>query len=335
MGNTWHIHIKGLVQGVGFRPFVHLTAKSFGIAGWVSNNTDGVHLEFNAEQQNAYEFYDRLIARAPTLSKIIEHHISKIPTKVFNDFHIVHSTLVTKSNLSITPDFALCKDCIVELGANEDRRFTYPFTSCTNCGPRFSILQKLPYDRENTSMNQIQMCLKCEQEYSDIKNRRYFAQTISCPDCAISLLLYDSKGRELCRDSERALKKVIQYWDQGKIVAIKGIGGYVLTCDATSTEAIENLRKRKHRPSKPFAIMYPDLGMLQKDVELDQMEIEILNSTISPILLARSIKGNSNFLKELIAPKISRLGVMLPYTPLYSLLVEKIRTAHRCYQWQY
>ncbi len=323
MGHTWHIHIRGLVQGVGFRPFIHRTATSFGFAGWVSNTTDGVHLEFNAEPQDAYEFYDRLISKAPTLSKITEHHILKIPAKVFKDFQIVRGTLETKAHLNITPDFALCKDCKVELGGNESRRSNYPFTSCTNCGPRFSILQKLPYDRENTSMKQIRMCKKCEQEYDDLHDRRYFAQTNSCPDCAIPLLLCDSKGRVISRDPELALKKVIQYWEQGKIVAIKGIGGYLLTCDAANAAAIENLRKRKHRPNKPFAIMYPNLGMLLKDVELDPMEIETLDSTIAPILLARSIKRDSNSAQELIAPKSNQLGVMLPYTPMYTLLAEQ------------
>lgn len=323
MESTWHIHIRGLVQGVGFRPFVHLTAKAYRLSGWVSNTTDGVHIEFNAVEQNALEFYNRLITKAPALSKITEHHLSKIPEQVFDNFQIVHRNLDNQSHLSITPDFALCMDCAVELKENTNRRYNYPFISCTNCGPRFSILQRLPYDRENTSMDEFRMCSKCKQEYSDIKNRRYFAQTNSCPECAIGLALYNSKGDELTHDPDLALKKVIHCWEQGKIVAIKGIGGYLLTCDATNTEAIETLRKRKHRPSKPFAIMYPNPEFLKEEVELDTMEIGVLESAIAPILLARSIKKNSHIAKEHIAPNLNQLGVMLPYTPLYRLLVEK------------
>lgn len=321
--NTWHIHIKGLVQGVGFRPFVHLAATSFNLSGWVSNTTNGVHLEINAKQQDAYEFYDWLIANAPALSKITEHHISKIQAQVFKDFEIVQSNLETNSNLSITPDFTLCIDCKAELGETHNRRHSYPFISCTNCGPRYSILKKLPYDRENTTMEAFQMCEKCNQEYDGIENRRYFAQTISCPDCAVVLLLSDSKGSELSRDPELALKKVIQCWEQGKIIAIKGVGGYLLTCDAGNAKVIETLRTRKRRPNKPFAMMYPNLEVLEQHAILTSLERGALKSVAAPIVLCQGKIGQFSIDKNNIAPNLNQLGVMLPYSPLFMLLLKK------------
>lgn len=323
MENTWQIHIKGLVQGVGFRPFAHFKAESYGLAGWVSNTTEGLHLEFNAEKEKAFEFYNELITEAPTLSKITGHQISTIPKQKFSDFRIVFEHPKTKPNLKITPDFAICDACNAELLAMGNKRYYYPFTSCTNCGPRFSIIQKLPYDRENTSMSTFQMCPKCKHEYNNIENRRYFAQTNSCPDCAIKLALYDAKEVSISQNSNQILEKVVHYWGKGKIVAIKGIGGYLLTCDAAHTEAIALLRKRKHRPNKPYAVMYPNVKVLEHDVILTSKEIGALRSVIAPIVLCREKIGKKALDKGIIAPSTDRLGVMLPYTPLFKLLLQK------------
>ncbi len=323
MGHTWHIHIKGLVQGVGFRPFVHLKAKAFGIKGRVSNATDGVYITFNSVQLKAVAFYEILIAEAPALSRITAHHISRIPNREFNDFKIVQKHAKNNPDLKITPDYALCNECNSELFSFEDRRYCYPFISCTNCGPRFSILQKLPYDRENTSMEAFQMCAKCEQEYHGIEDRRYFAQTNSCPDCGIKLQLYDAADVEIAKNYDEAIEKTVHYWMQGKIVAIKGIGGYLLTCDAVNTKVVETLRNRKRRPNKPFALMYPDLGVLEQDVILTSQEIGALKSVAAPIVLCREKTRPRSFDTDRIAPNLNQLGVMLPYTPLFKLLLEK------------
>jgi hydrogenase maturation protein HypF len=321
--NTWHIYLKGQVQGVGFRPFVHFKAKTFGLTGWVSNTTDGVRLEFNAEKEKAFDFYNELLTEAPTLSKITGHQISKIPKQKFGDFRVVFKHPETKPDLMITPDFAICDTCTTELLAMENKRYCYPFTSCTNCGPRFSILQKLPYDRENTAMSAFQMCSKCDQEYNNIENRRYFSQTNSCPDCAIKLHLYDAKDVIISRNPNQIIEVVVHHWEQGKIVAIKGIGGYLLTCDAANTEAIAMLRKQKHRPNKPFAVMYPNVKVLEHDVILTSLEIAALRSAIAPIVLCKKRKGAKAIDNKLIAPNTNRLGVMLSYTPLFKLLLQK------------
>lgn len=317
---TWHIHIKGQVQGVGFRPFVFLTAKKHQLYGWVNNTFDGVHIVFNADKNLALAFKDELVANAPSLSRITSIDINKIQEKFFDNFQIIHSKKAGETNLLITPDFALCTACKAELNEAENRRYKYPFTTCTNCGPRFSIIHQLPYDRAHTKMDVFKMCSSCNTEYENPLNRRYYSQTNSCPNCSIELSLYDASQNKITSDSEDIIDSIIRFWKLGKIVAIKGIGGYLLTCDATNQEAITTLRKRKHRPTKPFALMYPNIDALN-EFHLTKQSIEALQGSISPIVLLE-IKESIASSNE-IAPGLNQLGVMLPYTPLYELLLNR------------
>lgn len=332
---TWHIHIKGQVQGVGFRPFVCLVAQQLQLNGWVNNDVDGVHIECQAAQSLVKQFLETLLQNAPALARITDHTIVLIPQKEFSTFDIKHSQVTGQPNLLITPDAAICADCIKELLEPTNRRKDYPFITCTNCGPRYSIIQQLPYDRPMTTMDAFQICPTCSNEYNDIHNRRFYSQTNSCPACAIEMGLYECPPKVgdtlkvgTTFSSNKLIEKVVQLWQAGHIVAIKGIGGYLLTCDAGNEKVVQELRKRKHRPSKPFAIMFPDLEALEKVLEVGKEERKLLESSAAPIVLLQSKKISetikmSDALAPSIAPKLNQVGAILPYTPLYQLLLEK------------
>jgi hydrogenase maturation protein HypF len=306
---TYHIHIQGIVQGVGFRPYVFRLAEQFILRGSVCNAADGVHIEFNADETVSDDFYKKLIENAPILSHITHSTLEKIDNQFFEDFKIIHSDNGKKANLLLTPDFALCEDCRKELKNVRNHRFLYPFITCTNCGPRYSIIKKLPYDRERTTMETFKMCPTCENEYTDVRDRRYYSQTNSCAIDGVTL--------------SHPVNKIIETIKGGKIVAIKGIGGYILMCDATNEEAIKTLRERKHRPTKPFAIMYPTLEMLENDTILRGVERETLQSPQAPIVLLNvKNKPKSGIKTGLIAPKLNQIGAFLPYTPLFELITE-------------
>lgn len=319
---TWHIHMKGQVQGVGFRPFVFRMAKEYGFKGSVNNTTDGVHIEVNAPADLVSNFYNDLLKKAPSLAKITQHSISKIADKTFDHFQIIHSETRAQANLLLTPDFALCADCRSELYHISNHRKNYPFITCTHCGPRFSIIHQLPYDRSNTQMDVFQMCMSCSDEYENPLDRRYYSQTNTCPNCAIKLSILNPQADEPEKDQEQLIELVIRYWQEGKIVAIKGIGGYLLTCDAGNKAAISTLRERKHRPSKPFALMYPNIESLP-NVNLHKEAIQALSNQVSPIVLldCKEASTAADFVD--VAPGLQHLGIMLPYTPLYDLLLYK------------
>ncbi|MEM6963143.1 MAG: carbamoyltransferase HypF [Bacteroidota bacterium] len=317
--NTWHIHIQGQVQGVGFRPFVYGLAKEYEINGWVNNTVNGVHVAFNADEKLAQQFEKELKKRAPRLSRITTIELSQIQEEFFDNFQIIHSDSSGESNLLLTPDFAICSDCKEELVDHSNRRHQYPFITCTNCGPRFSIVTKLPYDRANTTMDNFKMCPTCRAEYEDSSNRRYYSQTNSCPNCKIQLTLFDKKGALDFAKEEDILDQIVKFWQAGKVVAIKGIGGYLLTCDASNRSSILELRKRKHRPTKPLAVVIPD-NYLQQDVFITKQ----IHNEISPIvLLDFDLFSNKKLIMEALAPGLNQLGAMLPYTPLYQLLLRK------------
>ena len=324
---TFHIHIQGQVQGVGFRPYVFRMASSFLLRGVVCNAADGVHIEFNAIETTAHDFFEKLLENAPILSKITHSTIKEIVDKYFENFKIVQHTegkfkgiAMKKANLLLTPDFALCDDCRIELKDPENHRFNYPFITCTNCGPRYSIIQKLPYDRENTTMDSFKMCPTCSNEYHNVYDRRYYSQTNSCKTYGIKL---EQLGASL--KLAPSLTTIIKAINEGKIIAIKGIGGYLLMCDATNAETIKTLRTRKRRPTKPFALIYPYVDMLYKDVWLKGYEKEMLQSPQAPIvLLTVKEELQSGIHVDLIAPKLSQLGVMLPYTPLFEQITEGV-----------
>lgn len=317
---TFHIHIQGVVQGVGFRPFVFQMARKYAFKGWVSNTLDGVHIEVNGEVEKVRKFLHELINNPPVLAQITGYDLKEVDEKQFENFEIVHSEEGKKPRLLLTPDVKICHDCLRELFDQDDRRYGYPFITCTNCGPRYSIIEKLPYDRPHTTMKEFKMCELCEVEYHDPENRRHFSQTNSCHDCKVAMQLYE-KGRFI--EDFQDLNYIVEQWKKGGIVAIKGIGGYLLTCDASDPHAVKLLRERKNRPYKPFALMYPSKESIEKDCKLSEDEWRELESVHSPIVLLQLKKeiGNRLALKEL-NDGLARLGVMIPYTPLLAVLLK-------------
>ena len=324
--NTWHIHIEGLVQGVGFRPFVYKAALDQKLVGWVINGVDGVHIRFNADRKKANRFYNGILKSAPRLSRIMNHSLDEAASEVFENFEIRESNVTGTPNLLITPDFALCKDCEEELFNKGDRRFHYPFITCTNCGPRYSIVQTLPYDRPRTTMDPFQMCQLCEEEYNNALERRHFSQTNSCDECGVNLLLEDSSGNIEKDEPDLLVSKVGQHILAGKIIGVKGIGGYLLMADAENEDAVQLLRERKDRPTKPFALMYPDIESIRQDVYLTEAEEKLIMSVESPIVLLKlREKSKTKIAVNNIAPGLNEIGVMRPYAPLFALLMKTIR----------
>jgi len=321
---TFHLHLTGLVQGVGFRPFVWQLARSMKLQGTVSNGADGVHIYINADAGTAQQFSDRVRAEVPVLARIQSVVLSEVETVYFHDFSIVDSRVSGPASLLLTPDLALCDACWAEMNNPANRRFGYAFTTCTHCGPRYSILRQLPYDRPTTTMAEFGMCADCEREYNDPANRRFYAQTNSCPNCPIEIQVYDSMGRCLKASQKILLRTVVSSLRGGCIVAVKGIGGYLLLCDATNTDAITQLRERKYRPAKPLAVLYPSLPSLHQDCFLANDELALLTSSTAPILLLdQRPNPASNLAVDQLAPGLSQLGVMLPYAPLLALIASR------------
>ena len=322
--NTWHIHIGGLVQGVGFRPFVYRVAEEMKLNGWVSNGNDGVHIKFRANKESAKQFYNKIITQAPANSIITSHSCNEIDDETFDSFIIKESEVSAKPDLLLAPDIAICSNCKNEIKDPSNARYQYPFTTCLQCGPRYSIITQLPYDRIHTTMNELQMCKQCNEEYTDPHNRRHFSQTNSCPRCSIPMHLYNKEGTEICNEPSCILIIVEKALRDGHIVAAKGIGGYLLLCDATNSLSIQTLRDRKHRPAKPFALLYPSIELLEGDVRLSEKEKESLLSNTAPIVLCRlKDEINSGICTSAVAPGLDKVGVMLPYTPLLLLISEK------------
>lgn len=320
---TYHIHISGMVQGVGFRPFVCRLAEEMGIPGTVSNGIDGVHIQFNGDEHMAQDFCNRLIAEQPANALIRQFNLHPAPDHVYNGFQITASESSGNPDLMLTPDIAICPQCREEISDPFNRRYQYPFTTCLNCGPRYSIITKLPYDRENTTMAELEPCEHCQAEYNDIHDTRHFSQTNSCPECAIPMYLFDKDGVEISHDTESILQIIQESLLHGHILAIKGIGGYLLLCDATKNYSIRTLRERKQRPSKPFAVLYPSLEMMEDDLMLGEKEKKALLSKTAPIVLC-PLKSEpvSGICTSLLAPGLDKLGVMLPYTPLLQLIMQ-------------
>jgi hydrogenase maturation protein HypF len=320
---TYHIHINGQVQGVGFRPCVYKLAKTMDLRGWVSNTNDGVHIEFNATPGIAAQFYHQIIARPPSLAIITHHHIHEIPSRHFSSFAINESRADRKPDLLLTPDIAICDECRKEILNDNNRWSDYPFTTCLNCGPRYSIITSLPYDRQNTTMASLTPCRTCLAEYDDVYNRRHYSQTISCTQCAIPMHLYDPAGNEVSNNGATLVSTISDWLKEGSIIAVKGIGGYLLLCDASNEFSIITLRTRKHRPSKPFALLYPNIDLIRADAELHYFEAEALQSKSAPIVLCKlKESSHGNICASLIAPGLNKIGVMVPYSPLLLLIAK-------------
>lgn len=316
---TYHLHLSGIVQGVGMRPFVVKLALEFNLKGWINNTTDGVHIEFNATEDLASQFLNRIITAPPPVAIINKVNLFKTEDKYFNAFKVLESHIHGSPDLLLTPDFSLCQECRKELHHVSDRRFHYPFLTCTNCGPRFSIVEKLPFDRSNTSMNVFSMCHECSTEYQTVSDRRFYSQTNSCPKCSILMKLFEKDKEIEASNVQDVLARIQQFLDAGKIVSVKGNGGYVLLCDATNSQSIQLLRKRKKRNTKPFALLFHSLEQMQLYVECSEYEKKCLESSVAPILLLRS-KNNKELALDDIAPGFSHLGCMLPNSSLLELI---------------
>jgi hydrogenase maturation protein HypF len=314
---TWRIRVQGVVQGVGFRPFIYRLALQLGLSGWVRNDLEGVLIEASATPERLTQLVELIREQAPPAARLEQVEIlEKRPGSLPDGFAIVESESTGPMATRISPDLTVCPDCLSELENPTDRRYRYPFINCTNCGPRYSIIQQLPYDRPLTTMRGFAMCPECAREYHDPLNRRFHAQPVACPACGPQVYLWDHKLQALA-SRHQAIVQSAQLLREGHILAVKGLGGYHLACDATQTEAVELLRSRKLRRFKPLALMARDAGALQEFVQLSEMARGLLESHQRPIVLLP--KGPAP-LPETLAPGSPNLGVMLPYTPLQHLL---------------
>jgi len=310
------ITLTGIVQGVGFRPFVYRTANRLGIKGWVENHGSRVLIDVEGSDESIREFAHTLQNKCPDNAEISEFRINPQPFFGYPDFSIRISAAELNTANFLPTDIAVCESCMKEFNTPDDKRYQYPFISCTNCGPRYSIIGSLPYDRENTAMCEFEMCPQCAAEYRSPDDRRFHAQTDCCPDCGPMLRLLDAQGNTV--DSADPAKMASQLIYQGKILAVKGIGGYHLCCNAEDPAAVQKLRRLKHRPQKPLAIMARNIEAVYKICKVSQKEKAILTGSRKPILLLRKIL--LEHLPDGIAPNQKRLGVMLPYAPLQLLL---------------
>ncbi|MCL5268689.1 MAG: carbamoyltransferase HypF [Bacteroidetes bacterium] len=335
-----HISLHGAVQGVGFRPFVYRLATEMGLRGWVLNSSQGVFIEVEGEYATLDSFVSRLEKEKPPRAFIQGLEISFLEPVGFTEFEIKESDSGGEKRAIVLPDIATCSECSADLFDPANRRFLYPFTNCTNCGPRFSIIRSLPYDRLNTTMANFEMCDECRAEYDDPSNRRFHAQPNACPKCGPHLELWDSSGRVLEIRSE-AMLKAAEAIRAGKIVALKGIGGFQLLADARNEDAVKCLRARKHREEKPLALMYPSLDRVKHSCEVSDLEERLLLSPEAPIVLLRRRETLSRLhdsaksdkveqtrtlttLAASVAPRNPYLGVMLPYTPLHLILMHEL-----------
>lgn len=314
------IRVRGVVQGVGYRPFVHRVATEWALAGHVGNDTDGVFVEVEGPPAAVEAFADRLRRDAPPLARVDAIEVATIDIVGDQGFHIVESRSDSSVRTFVAPDAALCEDCLAELFDPADRRFRYPFITCTNCGPRFTITKRLPYDRPNTTMAVFPLCPACAAQYHDPGDRRFHAQPLACADCGPRVWLESPAG--VVDGTDAALTAAQWALAEGQVVAIKGLGGYHIACSAGDDDAVALLRRRKGRADKPFALMVRDLGVAHTLAHIEPDEARLLQSPQRPIVLLR-VRSTST-VSRLVAPANPMIGIMLPYTPLHHLLFNPI-----------
>ncbi len=312
------IHITGVVQGVGFRPFVYGLAVKLGLSGWVRNTSSGVDIEVDGTVEAIDSLVLSLKTDLPAMARIDALDIFHKSPRGFAGFEIISSEVVSGAFQPISPDVSICPDCLGELFDPSNRHFHYPFINCTNCGPRFTIIKDIPYDRSATTMATFEMCSDCAAEYSNPLDRRFHAQPVACPVCGPHVWLEDARGTRIA-DRDDALLAAREILSEGKIVAVKGLGGFHLACDATNEEAVAELRRRKLRVDKPFALMMADLAAVEKHCFINIAERKLLESRQRPIVLLPR-RPESSIVQE-VAPYQSHLGVMLPYAPIHYLLM--------------
>ncbi|MFV0574962.1 MAG: carbamoyltransferase HypF [Vibrio sp.] len=324
------ITVTGIVQGVGFRPFVYQTATQLGLVGWVCNSTGGVKIELQGHAEHIQEFISLLETNPPPLARI--DHIEIVEQDIDNtfiQFEIIESHEQGDIHIDVSPDKTTCAACRDDILNPQSRFYQYPFTNCTHCGPRYTIIKQLPYDRPYTSMSDFAFCPTCEQEYRDPMNRRYHAQPISCPECGPQLS-YFSDPQNLVAEKNEALTQAVQSIQSGGVVAIKGLGGFHLVCDASSHDAVEKLRQLKQRQRKPFAVMVADESIARRCVIGDKAEWQTLTCAEAPIVLMKLNQEDNH--RSLIAENVAHtnpyLGLMLPYTPLHILLFDELKKAN-------
>lgn len=320
------ISIRGAVQGVGFRPFIYRLATGSNLTGWVMNASEGVFIEVEGMKETLESFLLRIEREKPPHSFIQSLEFSFLDPIGFTRFEIRESDHKGGKTTLVLPDIATCSDCVHDIFDFFNRRYLYPFTNCTNCGPRFTIIESLPYDRPNTSMKAFMMCAACRSEYENPLDRRFHAQPNACPTCGPHLELWNPDGNSLATHHE-ALLLAAQAIRSGEIVAIKGVGGFHLMVDARNGDAVRRLRHRKHREEKPFALMYPSLVEAREDCIISQLEERLLLSSESPLVLLQrqsSIFKSQSPISSLVAPNNPFLGIMLPYTPLHHILIREL-----------
>ncbi len=316
------LHVTGIVQGVGFRPFVYNLSLRLGLVGSVRNTSAGVDIEVEGRASAVQAFVRALQAEAPPLARIDQLTVADRPPRGFSSFQILESESIPEAFQPISPDVAVCDDCLREMFDPNDRRYRYPFINCTNCGPRFTIIRDIPYDRPMTTMSDFAMCEDCRREYDDPADRRFHAQPVACPACGPKLWL-EYGGAELgarALEGDEALLAARRLLAEGRIIAVKGLGGFHLACDATREDVVRELRSRKLRVDKPFAIMMGHLAAVERQCDLTAAERAALTSSARPIVLLRRRSGSD--ISTAVAPGQDWLGVMLPYTPLHHLLLE-------------
>lgn len=312
------IRAAGIVQGVGFRPFIYSLAQKYSLTGWVRNSSAGVEIEIFGNSESLDALFSDIRTNPPPLARVLSLTGEQIPYQFFADFQIVSSHSSAGDFLPISPDISTCPDCLKELMDSTDRRYRYPFINCTNCGPRFTIVKDIPYDRPLTTMSGFPLCPDCSKEYHDPANRRFHAQPIACPKCGpqVSFVI----NQQVLEVGENAIQTARRWLKDGKIVAVKGLGGYLLACDASNPAAVQTLRTRKKRSDKPFALMAFDLASIEKQCWVSPAEAALLDSTAHPVVILN--KKSTSSIADECAPHQQTLGLMLPYTPLHTLLLE-------------
>ena len=317
------LEIKGIVQGVGFRPFVYQLANKYSIKGEVANTSSGVSISIEGTRESIESFCGDLADKTPPLAYITKISVNSKPLEGFKNFSIVKSREQSFISTLISPDVSICDDCLRELFDPDDRRYQYPFINCTNCGPRYTIIDNIPYDRPNTSMKHFKMCKKCQAEYDDPEDRRFHAQPNACAKCGPHVALYDNTKREIpCRNP---VDRASSFLKQGYIVAIKGLGGFHLAVDAENSDAVALLRRRKNREEKPLAIMSYDIDRIRKFAYVEPEEEVLLTSSQRPIVILKKREPNS--ISDEVSPRNRYFGTMIPYTPLHYIILRHDFTA--------
>lgn len=317
MAQRLRVHIQGIVQGVGFRPFIYQLAHRHCLNGYVANTPKGVKIEIEGDREPLYQFLKELPGTAPPLANITQIDTEELPAADYSSFEIKSSEGGEERAALISPDTETCSDCLKELFDEQDRRYLYPFINCTNCGPRYTIISDIPYDRPKTSMAVFTMCDNCSREYHDPLNRRFHAQPNACWACGPRVWLADNEGNDL--GIEEPISEAARLLTQGAIVAVKGLGGFHLAVDASQDEAVKRLRWRKGREEKPLALMSSSLERIEQYALIGEQERRLLTSSQRPIVIVPKRPGN--MIAPQVAPRNRYFGVMLPYTPLHHLLL--------------